>query len=673
MKKVSKKKKMLKKAAAKSRARTASKKRSVTFCGIFRSTKSGYGFIEPDEKYKDRFARDVFVPAKYVFDAVNGDKVAFVLTGAGDEARIAHVISRGFDSFTGTYKTVSRIENGRRKTKHIVIADDPKLCFDTFLSEKNANGAKNGDKVLCGIISYPNTTEEKPAWGRIIEIFGDSESLAANEKSLLAYHKTRTEFPPEVTEEAVRVSSNPVTRRGRTDLTDQPVFTIDGADAKDLDDAISVGTEGGYYILGVHIADVSSYVTEGSLCDREAFERGTSIYYADKVIPMLPKELSNGACSLHPGANRRTVSVFMRINAEGETVSAEICESIINSKVRGVYSEVNDVIDKREQSAFYGKYECVLGGGGLDTLLGLYNALLLKSKRRGALELETPEPVFVIENGEVKEVLQARRGVAERIIEQFMIAANEAVAAALKERGLPCIYRTHDEPDEEKIKKLKIFAHNAGLDVKPLNGKKVRPSDLCALLGQASEKDCAEAFSYLILRSMMKAKYESVPMPHYGIGAENYCHFTSPIRRYPDLFVHRSIKNLLVRAGSNKRKYELEISARVSAERSNECEQAALELERDMEDLYRADYMSRHIDEEFTGTVSSVIPGGVFVRLENTCEGFIAFENRYAYKYDEDRQTIVYAGKVYSVGLGVRIKVVSADVQRRRVDFEEIK
>ena len=348
MKKVSKKKKMLKKAAAKSRARSASKKRSAAYCGVFRSTKSGYGFIEPDEKYKDRFERDVFVPAKYVFDAVNGDKVAFVLTGAGDEARIAHVISRGFTSFTGTYKTVSRLENGRRKTKHLVIADDPKLCFDTFLSEKNAAGAQSGDKVLCEIISYPNTTEEKPAWGRIAEIYGDSESLAANEKALLAYHKTRTEFPPEVTEEAARVSSNPVTKRGRTDLTGQPVFTIDGEYAKDLDDAISVGYDGDCYLLGVHIADVSSYVAEGSLCDREAFERGTSIYYADKVIPMLPRELSNGACSLNPNVNRRTLSVFMRINGEGETVSAKICESVIRSKVRGVYSEINDVIDKRE-------------------------------------------------------------------------------------------------------------------------------------------------------------------------------------------------------------------------------------------------------------------------------------------------------------------------------------
>ncbi|MBQ1847246.1 MAG: VacB/RNase II family 3'-5' exoribonuclease [Clostridia bacterium] len=673
MKKRSADKRMLKKVGKKNKTKAAAKKRSAVYSGVFSSSRSGYGFVIPDEKYNDRFKDDVFIPAKYVYDAVNGDKVAFVMTGHGDEARIAHVISRSVITFTGTYRAVTRFEGGKRKNKHIVTADDTRLCFDTYLSEKNVSGAKSGDKVLCEILAYPNVTEEKPAWGKIVEVYGDSEDLVSNEKSLLASHHVRVGFSPQILDEAEKVSHNPVVKRGRKDLTGMTVFTIDSEYAKDLDDAISFDTEGEYSILGVHIADVSSYVTEGSLCDKEAFLRGTSIYYADKVIPMLPAALSNGACSLNANVNRRAVSVFMKIDREGVIVSKEICESVIRSKVRGVYSEINDVIDKKENSVYYEKYACVLGDGRLDVMIGLYNALYEKSKRRGALELETPEPVFLIEDGVTKDVIQAERGLSERIIEQFMIAANEAVAAALRESDLPCIYRTHDAPDEEKIKKLKIFAHNAGLDTTALNGKKVKPSDLSALLSKAKEKDCEEAFSYLILRSMMKAKYESAPSPHYGIGAENYCHFTSPIRRYPDLFVHRSLKSLLIKNGSNKRKNELVISANVSAKRSNECEQASLELERDMEDLYRADYMRAHIDEEFTGTVSSVLPGGVFVRLENTCEGFITFERRFNYKYDEERQTIVFAGKAYTVGMKIRIRVVSCDICKRRVDFEEVR
>ena len=671
MKKKNSKKRVLKKAAAVSRAKAAAKRKRAVYTGTFSSTRSGYGFVVPDEKYKDRFERDVFIPAKYVFDAVNGDKVAFTLNG-GDEGKIANIISRAVTEFTGTYRIISRSIYGRTETKRLVIADDKKLCFDTFVSEKNTGGAKDGDKVLCKISTYPDTTESKPAWGRIDRVFGASCDLYANEQALLVSHGTRTGFPPAVLEEAAAVSSNPITKRGRLDLTDKAIFTVDGENAKDLDDAISVEKDGDNYILGVHIADVSSYVKENSETDKEALLRGTSIYYADRVIPMLPKELSNGVCSLNPGVNRRAVSVFITLDRKGERIGCDICESVINSKVRGVYSEVNDIIDKGENSGYYEKYKCVFTGGGLGNMLDLYNTLYEKTKRRGSLDLETPEPVFVMENGVTTDVLKAERGISERVIEQFMIAANEAVAETLRKRGLPCIYRTHDEPDEEKMQKLKIFAHNAGLDTKPLKSKKIKPSDLSALLNEAVEKGCGEAFSYLILRSMMKAKYESVPSPHFGIGAEDYCHFTSPIRRYPDLFVHRALKALLIKKGTEARKNALAIAARTVSGSANECEQAALALERDMEDLYRADYMSRHIDEEYDGTVSSVIPGGIFVRLDNTCEGYISFENRYSYKYDEENGTISHAGRVYAVGNPIRIKAVSADVQTRRVDFEEL-
>ena len=673
IKKTKDKKKLLKKAASKSKIKAAAKKKAVLYTGTFSATRSGYGFVIPDEKYKGRFSGDVFIPAKYVFDTVDSDRVAFRLSGGGDEGIIKEVISRGVTEFTGTFRIITRSVYGRRETKRIVIADSRKLCFDTFVSEKNTLGAADGDKVLCSITEYPDTTESKPARGRITAVFGSGDTLKANEEALLASHHARIAFPPDVLAEAAAVRSNPITKRGRLDLTDKLIFTIDGASAKDLDDAISVEREGENYILGVHIADVSSYVKENSQTDKEALLRGTSVYYADKVIPMLPAELSNGVCSLNPGVNRRTLSVFMTIDRNGETVKSEISESVINSKVRGVYSEVNDVIDKGENSAFYGKYACVFKNGGLNTLLALYGVLAEKSKRRGALELETPEPVFVIEDGMTKDVTQAQRGISERVIEQFMIAANEAVAKTMKERGLPCIYRTHDEPDEEKIQKLLLSARNAGLDIKHIKRKKIKPSDLSALLTQAEEKGCAEAFSYLILRSMMKAKYESEPSPHFGIGSENYCHFTSPIRRYPDLFVHRAVKALLVKNGTDKVKRGLVFLAHTSAQRSNDCEQAALLLERDMEDLYRADYMSRRIDEEYDGTVSSVLPGGIFVRLENTCEGYISFENRRAYRYDGEKATITSNGKVYSVGVRLRVKTVAADIKTRRVDFEEIK
>ncbi|MBO4423816.1 MAG: VacB/RNase II family 3'-5' exoribonuclease [Clostridia bacterium] len=641
-----------------------------TYTGVFESSRDGYGFITADEEFRERFGADLFVPAKHVKDAVTGDSVRFTVDvhNGRTEAHIEKITARKTKTFTGVYRYIKRREGGKITVRHAVFADDRKLCFDTLIPASQLCGAVDGDKVLCEITSYPDTTNQIPARGVILKTYGSADLLYPNVEAALDRAEVRTGFPDEVTEYADAAASVRVLKKGRLDLTGERIFTIDGADSKDMDDAISVKrTEDGFE-LGVHIADVSEYVKHGSAADREAYLRGTSIYFADRVIPMLPQSLSNGACSLNPRVNRYALSAIISVDAEGEIKDCRVEETVIRSAVRGVYTEVNDVIENKEKSVYYKKYAPVLDQGGLDDLLALYDALARKSKRRHALELESTELHFVIgEDGKINDMFPEERGVAERMIEQFMLAANEAVASLLLKRGLPCVYRVHGTPDPEKLRQLKAFAESVGIDGSALSGEDVTLCSVEKFLDAAREKGKGEIFSYMILRCMMKAKYSPQNSPHYGLGAKCYCHFTSPIRRYPDLVVHRIIKTLLLHkdAEADKKLRAYSVSA---AERSNDCEDTATKLEREMDDLYAAAYMKDRIGERYDATVTAVTNAGFYAALPNGAEGFVRLP-AVNVEFIPSLYTIVTPTKTYRPGDAVKVAVSDVSINDRRIEL----
>ena len=647
--------------------RKTENKKEKTYSGVFSAAKDGYGFILAGGE----FDVDLFVPAKFVRDAVSGDTVRFTVNkhNGRDEAHISAVTVRGTKTFTGVYKYIKRREGNRLTVKHTVIADDRKLCFDTLISPAHLCGAKDNDKVMCEIRSYPDPTNGTPARGVITKVYGNSEELYPNVYAKIDNSGVRTEFPDAVLEYAEQSATRRVLCRGRLDLREENVFTIDGAHSKDFDDAISVKRDGDGFILGVHIADVSEYVPHGSPTDEEAFLRGTSVYFADRVIPMLPQSLSNGACSLNPKVSRYTLSAIINIDAKGEIKDCKISESVIKSKVRGVYSEVNDVIEYGEKSRFYKKYAPVFDNGGLSDILALYEALRQKSDRRRTLELDSPEFEFEIaENGEVTGAKIEDRGESERIIEQFMLAANEAVATLLYKRGLPCLYRVHGLPDMEKLKALKAFASSIGINASALDKDGITLSDIRKFTDAAKEAGKGEIISYLLLRCMMKAKYDTVKSGHFGLGADCYCHFTSPIRRYPDLFVHRAIKALLLQ-GDGEKERSLRAYSEKAAFKSNECEDRATRLERDMDDLYMCAFTKGKVGQIYDAVITSVTSSGFFARVPYGAEGFVRVSAVNA-EFIPTLYTIKTPSRTYRPGDVVKIKIADVSVGASRIDFD---
>ncbi len=655
--------------ADKRKSASKDKRPPRSYGGVFQSSADGYGFITADDK--DTFPADLFVPVKYVNGAVTSDRVRFTVGeyNGRTEARVTSVESRGVTTFTGIYKYIKRREGNRLTVRHIVIADDRKLCFDTLISPAHLNGANDNDKVLCEIKEYPDAQKREPARGVILKTYGSSDELYPNVAAALDNAGLKAEFPEDAEAFADGSAKRRVYKKNRLDLTEERIFTIDGAGSKDFDDAISVKRRNGGFELGVHIADVSEYVTEYSPADSEALSRGTSVYFADRVIPMLPVSLSNGACSLNPKVNRYALSAIMYIDEDGEIKDCGIYESVIRSKVRGVYGEVNDVIDKGEDSRFYKKYSPVFSDGGLDDILALYAALCRKSARRHALELESAEFRFDIDDdGNIVNAGFEERGVSERVIEQFMLAANEAVATALKNRGLPCVYRVHEEPDTEKLLKLKVFAESVGIDASALDGD-ISLYQIGKFLDSAKAKGKGDIISYLVLRCMMKAKYDAEPSPHFGLGSPCYCHFTSPIRRYPDLMTHRIIKNLLLKKGGDAAHYKT--ASINAAERSNEREEIAAKFERDMDDLYMAYYTKSFIGGEFDAVITSVVSGGFFARLPYGAEGFVRVSPVGA-EYLPELMTLISHGRTYRPSDTVKVEVTDVNVSSRRIELELI-
>ena len=693
--------------------------------GTFRATTRGFGFVTPDP-VSGKSAPDLYVTRENSLGALNGDHVQvkpigprttgrhydvkYEPRGKGkhrknraadkllsvpepeqtEEAVVTRVLERAVTEVIGKFcEIIERppLPKGRRRTKKgaklprptahslfIVHPDDPKLTFRIRIAPSMRGAAKDGDKVLVRLTKYPlpsklnHHTAEGDAAGKVLRVFGDSESRGANYQAILYENGVRTVFDEDVLSEAERVAAEKIVPDGRLDLRDETIFTIDGPDAKDFDDAISLKRDGDGYLLGVHIADVSHYVKPGGALDREAFERGTSIYFADRVVPMLPEKLSDGVCSLNRDTDKYTLSALISLDADARIISVELREAIISSKVRGVYPEINDVLEKREGSEFWSKY-AFLFPDTLPLMVELYEKLAKRSAERGALEMETAEAGFVLDaSGMPVDVICRSRGVSEKMIEQFMLAANEAVAGWLNSLGMPCVYRVHDAPNAEKVQNFAVFAHGLGLDIRPLRRKNLDARAFREVYDEAREKGLDGVLSVILLRSLMKAKYSSVAAPHFGLGCELYCHFTSPIRRYPDLAVHRIVRAVL-RGDINTTKFG--DFAEKAAVKSSENELRALNAEREIEDLYKILYMSDKIGEEFEGVISSVNSFGFFVELPNTVEGLVPIVSLDGYfDYDERTMTLTCGKIVYRLGDTVRIRVVRCDTVTRRIDFE---
>lgn len=656
--------------------------------GTFRANAKGFGFLTPDTRYAELYEEDLFVGADSTGGAMNGDTVMVRVSegrrddrrgagnrgGRGDrgvrrmEASVIRIITRALTHVIGTlYVEPPHTKKGA--PRYYVEPDNMKITNIVNVPAKDLGGANPGDKVETEIVKYPKP-DRPDALGRVTYVFGDTLSRGANYEVVLRENRIRGEFPPEVEAEAERESAKPLSPDGRLDLRDKIIFTIDSAEAKDLDDAVSLEKTENGWLLGVHIADVSEYVKPGSVIDDEAILRGTSVYFADKVVPMLPKALSNGSCSLNGGEDRYALSALISLDEKGNITGCECRETLIHSKIRGVYAELNDILEKGTDSEYYEKYG-ILFPDVYPEMVKLYELLDKKNRAKGALELETTEPKFVLdEDGLPVDIVVRERGISECMIEQFMLCANEAVASWLYEMHMPCVYRVHEEPPAEKIQTFMEFAHNLNLDIRPLKNKQLRPLDMQAVMNEAKEKELDKILSTVMLRSLSKAKYSRTQGIHFGLATEFYCHFTSPIRRYPDLSVHRIVKMVLRGQMDEANVKKMEAFAEKSAVQSTECEIRALNAERAIEDLYKVLYMQSRVGEEYDGVISSVTSFGFFVELDNTCEGLVPTQSLDGYfDFNEMNLSLTCGKKQYRIGQKVRVSVERADLITRKIDM----
>ncbi len=637
---------------------------SILLSGTFHSSSRGaFGFVTTD-------AGEFFIPPRFTLGAFDGDSVdikrftpSSKFYGKGNEAEIVSITKRRRESFIGKFSGFW----SKGKLYGEVRSDDDKLALVGYVVGSDVTSVSDGDKVVCKIIKYP-VFESDSLCVRITESLGASNSKEANYKAVLREHMIPTRFDDNVLDEAEKASRQEISTLSRLDLRKMTIFTIDSESAKDLDDAISIEFIDDGYVLGVHIADVSHYVREKTLLDKEAMARGTSVYFTDKVVPMLPPALSNGACSLNAGVDRYALSAFITLDKNGKIIGCKIENSVINSKMRGVYSELNDIIEHQENSRFFEKYRHIIPD--FEKMLELYALLRDNSLSDGAMELESDEAEIVLdENGKPVDIIKRERGESERLIEQFMLCANKAIARFCFDRGIPCVYRVHEAPDDEKIRAFSLFASNIGIDTSSLRKKEISPLDLSAVLEDAKFKGKGDTVSSVLLRSLMKAKYSAVAKIHFGLATDRYCHFTSPIRRYPDLSVHRILKAYLNGFSEGDSKKFARFADR-SAKESSENELRALYAERGIDDLYKAIYMSDRIGKEYDATISSVASFGIFAKTDKLCEGLIPISTlNGSFYFDESNFTLSSGKKVFRLGDKIRIRVIEADIVSRKVTF----
>ena len=634
--------------------------------GVFSSSKSGFGFVTLKEGYD----KDIFIPEDKTGGAIEGDIVEIIYhiytNRFGDEkteGRVRKIVEYGRKTVIGTVSVERGSGYSRKRSpqKFFLIPDDSKIPLKPIIRE--LGGAEVGDKVEALI----DRSGKHPIECEIVRNFGKSDSREANYEAILAECEIPVDFSKEELAEAAFFAAMPLSDEGRVRRDKDIIFTIDGIGAKDLDDAVSLKKlKGGIWQLGVHIADVSHYVKERTHLDRAVMARGTSVYFTDKVVPMLPPALSNGACSLNPGEDKYALSAIINLSKEGEIISCRIEPTVIRSRVRGVYSEVNELFLGEASPEIKLKYKEVLPS--LMRMRELYLILKKRSETRGALELETSEAeILLSKSGEPIDIVKRERGDAEKLIEQFMLCANEAVATLLTEKEIPCVYRVHENPPPEKLSDFITFAHNLGFDTSDISKDKSSSKDFSQLLAAAREKGIIAPVSYSMLRSMAKAKYSDVKEPHFGLGIDCYCHFTSPIRRLSDLATHRIIHKVLL---EGKRPQLYSSYARRASAAATEAELRAMSAERRIENLYKVIYMEKFIGSEFDAVISSVTSFGIFAELENTCEGLVPIsELPGMFIFDEKNLSMRSRDVIYRLGDIIRIRLEEADIIRGKLRF----
>ena len=632
--------------------------------GTFIGHPKGFGFVEIEGQDED-----IFIPESDTGTAMHQDKVRIIIRddkkeGKRQEGVVVKVLERGMPEIVGTYQL--------NRDFGFVISDNPKFSKDIFIPRKEAAGIKNGDKVIAVITDYGSGNKNPE--GKIKENLGNIRTPGTDILAIVKSFGIPSEFPEKVMKQAQRVPDHVLDadRDGRLDLRHLQTVTIDGEDAKDLDDAISLTKEGDIYHLGVHIADVSNYVQYNSALDREALKRGTSVYLADRVVPMLPERLSNGICSLNQGEDRLALSCLMDINEKGKVVSHQIAETVINVNERMCYTDVKNILEDTDEEAKK-RYEELIP---MFFMMKELSGILRNSRHhRGSIDFDFPESKIILNAaGKAIDVKPYEANVATKIIEDFMLMANETVAQEYCTEEIPFVYRTHDNPDPEKVESLLTLLHNQGVKIQKAK-EEITPKEIQQIIESIEGLPNEAMISRLVLRSMKQAKYTTECSGHFGLAAKYYCHFTSPIRRYPDLQIHRIIKdNLrgrLMREGRTE--HYAEILDEV-ARQSSVCERRADEAERESDKLKKAEYMSYHLGEEFEGIISGVTGWGLYVELPNTVEGLVHVNTLRDDYYIFDQETYELRGemtkKVYKLGDKVRVRVADADKMLKTVDFE---
>lgn len=631
--------------------------------GTFISNPRGFGFVEIEGR-----EQDLFIPEDSVNGAFHKDKVQVELlrnqNGKRQEAKVVRILSHGITQVVGTFE--------RSKNFGFVIPDNEKLSTDIFIPIERSKGAVTGHKVVVQLQDYGDE-KHKPE-GKVIEIIGHVNDPGVDIMSVVKGFELPVEFGEKVLNQAQRLNKevSDADREGRKDLRDVMMVTIDGEDAKDLDDAVNVYKRGEDYCLGVHIADVTNYVQENSALDKEALKRGTSVYLVDRVIPMLPHALSNGICSLNQGVDRLALSCLMTVNAKGEVTDYEIAESVINVNRRMSYTAVRKILEEEDQETIQEYEELVPMFKLMRELAGI---LREKRKKRGSIDFDFPESKIILDKeGVPLEIKPYERNTATKIIEDFMLLANETVAQHFYWMELPFVYRTHDTPDPEKILKLGTFINNFGYHIKIKSGdNEIHPKEIQKLLGRIEGTDEEALISRLTLRSMRQAKYTVNCTGHFGLACPYYCHFTSPIRRYPDLQIHRIIKEQLRGRMKEERIEHYKAILPEVAKHSSEMERRAEEAERETDKLKKAQYMEKRIGEIYEGVISGITAWGIYVELPNTIEGMIHVSRLLGdyYYYKEETYEMVGrdTGRCFKLGQKLRIVVDDVDRMTKAIDF----
>ncbi len=633
--------------------------------GEFIANQRGFGFVKVEGRDSD-----IFIPAEYTSNAMNGDTVKVVIDmESGEKKAEGHIIGiekHANSQVVGYYQKSNRFG--------FVLPDDTKIFKDIYIPQGKGNGAKTGDKVVVDITDFGN--DKKKPEGRVVEILGKNTDIGVDILSIARSFGLPEKFGEEVENELKSIPKKVLKKdiKGRADFRDKVTVTIDGEDAKDLDDAITLEKNGNVWHLGVHIADVTHYVRENTALDKEALQRATSVYLVDRVIPMLPKKLSNGICSLNQGEDRLALSCMMEIDEKGNIIGHNICESVINVNERMTYTAVNEVItnSNEETEKRYAEYIDLFKD--FKTVSDLLRGARTK---RGSIDFDLPESKVILDkNGRAIDIKPYERNSATKLIEDFMLAANETVAEDFFWQDIPFLYRVHENPDPDKMKSLAIFINNFGFTLRRKNDE-VPPKEIQKLLANIEGSDAEPIISRIALRSMKRARYDTVCIGHFGLAAKYYTHFTSPIRRYPDLQIHRIIKENIRNGLSGRRIEHYRNILDDVALQSSKMERRAEEAERETVKYKKCEYMLNHIGEEFDGIISGVTGFGIFVELENTVEGFIRMsdlEGDY-FEYNEAGYELVgeFTKKKFVLGQKVRVKVYDIDRLAKRIDFKLVK